>query len=533
MQKKLILSVHTLITLNYFTVFPEYFISISIIYVLIVAIIITSNVYNFLIQSVLSNCIAIILLMTTYLIYNDDLLTTGILIFNNSYVNDFFGFFVKITLCLFSLFYFFTIASFFKKQKLVSFEYLLLLLFAILGFFLMCNSNDLLTSYLAIELVSFSLYILAAFKKNSNYSIDSGVKYFITGAIASAFYLFGSSFVYGSTGSINFSDYYSLCSCFNSYNSELNFFYVWNVDKYNFFRLARFWTTFSFFNLNFLEGGLSLILFSLFIKLALAPFHLWSLDVYEGSPTNSTFFFAVISKISIFVLLFRLCFYSFLNLKSCWQFYSTTIGFFSVFVGSFGGLTQRKIKTLLAYSSVSHMGYSLISFSTGTLTGFQMLLFYFLVYMTSGFLIWYLFLLIQLKSKHLRNKFSKELSDLVLLKKSNPGIAFSFALAMFSIAGTPPAIGFFAKTCVFLSVIGASFYSLALLSILCSVISTFYYIRIVKVLYFEKVLVGKLYYPVQTKKTVLLSFLVFLILYFFINPNFLYLISCKSIIYFL
>jgi NADH-quinone oxidoreductase subunit N len=179
------------------------------------------------------------------------------------------------------------------------------------------------------------------------------------------------------------------------------------------------------------------------------------------------------------------------------------------------------------------MGYSLISFSTGTFTGFQMLLFYFLIYMISGFLIWYLFLLIQLRSKYLRNKYSKELSDLVLLKKSNPGIAFSFALAMFSIAGTPPAIGFFAKTCVFFSVIGASFYSLALLSILCSVISTFYYIRIVKVLYFEQVLVGKLYYPVQTKKTVFLSFLVFLILYSFINPNFLYLISCKCIIHFL
>lgn len=226
MQKKLILSVPSLITLNCFTVFSEYFISISIIYVLIVSILITSNVHNFLIQSVLSNCISIILLMTTYLIYNDDLLTTRILICNNSYVNDFFGFFIKTTLSLFSSFYFFTTASFFKEQKLVSFEYLLLLLFAILGFFLMCNSNDLLTSYLAIELVSFSLYILAAFKKNSNYSIDSGIKYFITGAIASAFYLLGSSFVYGSTGSINFLDCYSLCSCFNCYHSELNLFYV-------------------------------------------------------------------------------------------------------------------------------------------------------------------------------------------------------------------------------------------------------------------------------------------------------------------
>lgn len=533
MQKKLILSVPSLITLNYFTIFPEYFISISIIYVLTVAIINTSNVYNFLIQSVLSNCVATILLMTTYLIYNDDLFVVRILSCNNSYESDFFGFSIKATLCLFSVFYFFIVANFFKEQKIVSFEYLLLLLFAILGFFLMCNSNDLLTSYLAIELVSFSLYILAAFKKDCNYSIDSGVKYFITGAIASAFYLLGSSFVYGSTGSINFLDCYSLCSCFNTYNPELNTFYVWNVGKYKFVKSVDFQTTFSLFNLDFLEWGLSLILFSLFIKLALAPFHLWSLDVYEGSPTSSTFFFAVMSKISVFVLLFRLCFYSFSSLKNCWQSYFITIGFFSVFVGSFGGLMQRKIKTLLVYSSVSHMGYSLISFSTGTFTGFQMLLFYLFIYMTSGFLVWYLFLLTKLKSKHSKNKYSKELSDFVLLKKSNPGIAFSFALAVFSMAGTPPAVGFFAKTSVFLAVIGVSFYSLALLSIFCSVISAFYYIRIVKVLYFEKVLVGKLYYPVRNSKTFFLGVLVFLIIYLFINPNLLYLISCKSIINFL
>lgn len=213
----------SLITLNCFTTFPEYFISISIVYVLIITLVITSNMYNFLIQNILSNCIAITLLMTTYLIYNDDLLTIQILTFNNSYINDYFGFFIKITICIFSSFYFLIIANFFKEQKLLSFEYLLLLLFAVLGFFLMCNSNDLLTSYLAIELVSFSLYILAAFKKMCNYSIDSGIKYFITGAIASTFYLLGCSLVYGFTGSIHFLDYHSLCNCFSSYFTELDF----------------------------------------------------------------------------------------------------------------------------------------------------------------------------------------------------------------------------------------------------------------------------------------------------------------------
>ena len=223
MQKKLILGVPSLITLNCFTAFPEYFLSISIVYVLIITLVITSNIYNFLIQHILSNCIATILFMATYLMYNDNLLTINILTFNNAYINDYFGFCIKITICFFSSFYFLIIANFCKEQKLLSFEYLLLLLFAILGFFLMCNSNDLLTSYLAIELVSFALYILAAFKKTCNYSIDSGIKYFITGAIASTFYLFGSTLLYGFTGSINFLDYHSLCNCFSSYIIKLDF----------------------------------------------------------------------------------------------------------------------------------------------------------------------------------------------------------------------------------------------------------------------------------------------------------------------
>ena len=223
MQKKLILSVPSLITLNCFTTFPEYFTSISVIYVLIITLIITSNIYNFLIQHILSNCIAIILFMSTYLMYNDDLLTIIILTFNNAYINDYFGFCIKITICFFSSVYFLIIANFCKEQKLLSFEYLLLLLFAILGFFLMCNSNDLLTSYLAIELASFSLYILAAFKKTCSYSIDSGLKYFITGAVASTLYLFGSTLLYGFTGSISFLDYHNLCNCFSSYTTELDF----------------------------------------------------------------------------------------------------------------------------------------------------------------------------------------------------------------------------------------------------------------------------------------------------------------------
>ena len=284
------------------------------------------------------------------------------------------------------------------------------------------------------------------------------------------------------------------------------------------------------FDYSFVELGLTLILFSLFIKLALAPFHLWSLDVYEGSPTSSTVFFAVITKLSIFVILVRLCYISFFSVKDCWQFYSLWIGVFSIFVGSFGGLKQRKIKTLLAYSSTSHMGYSLIAFSTSTYMGIQMLLFYMIIYMISGLAIWSIFLLLKLKKNNSLGKYNKELGDLALLKKSNPTMAFALALTMFSIAGIPPMVGFLAKMSVFLSVIGITFYFVALISILFSVISTFYYIRLIKVLYFENLLVGKLYYPITTEKTTVLSVLVFSLIFLFLNPTLLYLFSYKVIL---
>jgi NADH-quinone oxidoreductase subunit N len=271
-------------------------------------------------------------------------------------------------------------------------------------------------------------------------------------------------------------------------------------------------------------------LFSLFIKLALAPFHFWSLDVYEGSPTSSTFFFAVLTKLSLFVFLTRLCYTAFFPLIDCWQFYSLWVGVLSVFVGSFGGLKQRKLKTLLAYSSTSHMGYSLLAFSSGHVLGIRMLLFYLIIYMIAGACTWFIILLLRVKRQKVIFKYTKELGDLVLLNKSNAGLALSLALTMFSIAGLPPLIGFFAKMGIFLSLLQFKTYTIPLLVILCSVVSTFYYIRIVKVLYFENLLVGKLYHPLSTNKTIILSFLLLSLVLLFINPNFLFLLVFEVVI---
>ena len=533
------------VSLQLFKVFPEYFISASIIYILIVIVLITYNVFGLMIQKALSECIALVLLMSCYLMVNDDVEIFLNSEFNNSVISDYFAFFTRFIICFFSSLYFFIIANSLKEQKLTSFEFLLIILFAVLGLVLLCSSNDLLTAYLAIELSSLAFYVLASFKKTSSYSAESGIKYFVIGAISSAFFLLGSSFIYGLTGSIIFSDF--ICLIEKSYfSTPFRWFYVWDYYYYvpqalinpNFVKLLMICDIYEYnqaadaaeaagiFDFSFIELGLTLVLFSLFIKLAAAPFHLWSLDVYEGSPTSSTFFFAVITKLSIFVLLVRLCYMCFFEMVDCWQFYSLWVGVFSIFLGSFGGLKQRKLKTLLAYSSVSHMGYTLIAFSTATYLGVQMVLFYLIIYMLSGLCIWSVFIFLRLKNKNI-NKYNKELSDLALLKKSNPALAFSLSLTMFSIAGIPPMVGFIAKMNVFLSVIGISFYFSALISILCSVVSTFYYIRVIKVLCFENLLVGKLYYPMDNKKTILVSIFIFSLIFLFVSPTLLYVFNDK------
>jgi NADH-quinone oxidoreductase subunit N len=291
------------------------------------------------------------------------------------------------------------------------------------------------------------------------------VKYFVTGAVSSSFFLIGSSILYGVTGSIQFLNLYAFYMNLLLFDVSDNL-----VDS-------------------FPEVGLTFILFSIFIKLSVAPFHLWSLDVYEGSPTNSTIFFAVISKLSLFVLIIRFCYGSLKEFVDCWEFYTVTIGVFSIFVGSFGGLKQRKLRTLKQYSSTSHIGYCLLALVANYI-GLTSLFFYMTVYMISGLSIWSILLALRLKENFSSNKYNKELGSLSLLRKSNSPLTFVLVLTIFSLAGTPPLLGFLAKIFLFLPVVGFTYYSVVLISLLISVVSTFYYIRVVKVLYFENVLKG-------------------------------------------
>lgn len=451
----------------------------------------------------------LLLLLASSILFNEDLLISSLINTHYFVVNDYLSFIVKFIVCLVSVSFLLIINITFKNEPVNSnFEYIALIVISILGLLLLCSSNDLMLAYLAIELQSVAFYIMAAFKKNSNYSVESGLKYFIIGSLSSVFFLLGSSLIYGCVGSLNFDDlnmFFSLSSMDNILSNKLD--------------LTRI--------------GFIILCISLFIKLAAAPFHFWSLDVYEGSPNSTTFFFAVIPKIGLFLLLTRFCHTGFYNTfgEQC-QIYFFIVAILSIFVGSFGGLDQKKLKTLFAYSSISHTGYLLLSFSSGNAEGIQLMFYYLTIYMISGLCFWSIYMFIKQKQNRYFDKTNKELGDFILLKKSNPMLAFVLSITLFSIAGIPPLVGFLAKIGIFITLIQLSIYLIAVVSILLSVISTFYYIRLVKILYFENSLVGKLYMPIITQKSLLISFLTLFIIILCVNPMIIYLIFVKAMLLF-
>jgi NADH-quinone oxidoreductase subunit N len=245
----------------------------------------------------------------------------------------------------------------------------------------------------------------------------------------------------------------------------------------------------------FVLFGLMIIFISIMFKLAIAPLHAWSPDVYEGSPTSSTLFFAVVSKLSLLVLLLRIFYHSFHGLVYSWKFYIVLIAVFSVMVGSFTALEQKKLKSLFAYSSTSHLGYILIAFCSGTLEGVQSIIAYIIIYMLSSSCIWSIIILLKPRDSYNNTKANKDLADVASLIKSNSILGFILSTTLFSIAGFPPLIGFFTKLNIFLSAMESYMFLVAIVSILASIISTFYYIRIIKIICFENKLVGRLYYP--------------------------------------
>ena len=489
---------------NISVILPEFFLGLSVLFLILHCILLVSNKkkkYPIIQKSVIKLCI-LILIFTFYLISNNNYLLE-LSVFNSTLINDYMSISAKQCILLSSIIFFMLIPVYLNDQKINSFEYNILILFSVLGLLVICSANDLITLYLGIEIQSLSFYLLAAYKKNSIFSTEAGLKYFILGSFSSGLFLFGASFIYGSTGSTNFNDFKDL------------FFYITPENSLNLDTI--------FLDFNLLHLGVLILLISLFFKLALAPFHIWSPDVYEGSLTSSTAFFAIIPKIGIFLALVKFFHFNFYYLfLDDWRIYFIIISVLSIIIGSFTGLEQRKVKSLLAYSSISHMGYSLLAFSIGTFDGLIVLFFYLIVYLMSGLCVWAIFLSVKLKKNYLK-KSNIDLSDFSSLVKSNTTLAILFATVVLSIAGFPPLIGFYAKMGVFLVTIESTSYIIALVGILCSVVSSFFYIRLVKVLFFEKRVAGNLYYPINYTNSLIMSICFVLLIVLFLKPTLLYL----------
>ena len=368
-------------------------------------------------------------------------------LFNGAFVYDDLARFTKILILIGTIL---TLIIGYKSQKLDDFnrpEYPVLILFSVLGMLLMASSNDLIGFYMSLELQSLPLYVIAAINRDNIKSSEAGLKYFILGALSSGLLLYGMSLVYGAVGDTSFSSI-SMASSDGMSNLMLI--------------------------------GLVFMLSGLAFKISLVPFHMWTPDVYEGAPTPVTAFFAIVPKLAAITILLRFTFTAFDNSIASWQQVIIILSLLSMILGSFAAIMQFNIKRLMAYSSIAHMGYALVGLSSGMLEGISSVLIYMVIYMVMN-----LGAFIIILSMRRDNQSVEEISDLKGISQTHPFIAFSFVILMFSMAGIPPLAGFFGKWLVFASAVNAGLIPLAIIGVLTSVVGAFYYLRIIRIMYFE------------------------------------------------
>lgn len=371
---------------------------------------------------------------------------------------NYFIWLLKNVILVFSVLWIYLAVLYIKEKKLNSFEYWILILFTIVALLFMLQVNDLLTLYLIIEFQSLTFYVLASFKRFSEFSTEAGLKYFVVGAFSSAFLLFGLSIIYGLTGLSNFKD--------------LSLFFSGVLIEDIFFFLG-------------ILLGLIFITVALFFKLSVVPFHMWSPDVYEGAPLSTTSFFIIFSKIGPLTLLLKLFFNVFLEFNFYWNFFFITCAFFSLLVGSLGALLQKKWKRFIAYSAINNIGFILIGFISSEVFGIISIFMYVFIYIITSFGI-FSFLVGFKIYKYPEIQQMRYLKNILSISKLNPIISASITLLFFSMAGIPPLSGFFAKIFIFIVGIKNNVYGLIFFAIIISSIACFYYIRLIQLLNFLK-----------------------------------------------
>ena len=417
---------------------PEIFLTLSIFSILMIGVFIKES-FN-----LIFNLSSAIILFTIAIILNSSNETEKI--FLDSFTRDPFSNFFKILILIASLFVLNTSKVFITDNKIGKFEYPIIILLSILGMFFMVSSNDIILFYLGLELQSLSLYILASIDRDNLRSSESGIKYFVLSALSSGLLLYGCSLLYGFTGSTNFD------------------LIADQLIKDN---------TGAVFAMVFVLVGLA-------FKVSAVPFHMWTPDVYEGAPTSITSYFAVVPKVAGLAVLIKFMFIPFSNILSEWQLIIIFISIASMILGAVAAIVQKNIKRLLAYSSIGHVGYALAGVATGVISGYESSIIYISIYVVMNIGAFSCLYLLKKDGEYREN-----ISDLSGLSKKQPLLAISFLVILFSLAGIPPLAGFFAKFYVFTAVIEQKMYALAIIGLLTTVISAFYYLRIIKIIYFD------------------------------------------------
>jgi len=422
-------------------IFPEIFLSLSIMFLLILGVFKKNS------SKLIQNISLIVLLVTAVITFNETLGIKQTLLFNGSIIIDYLSSFMKIVTLLTAFLVLVISSNYLKIFKIFKIEYPILILSSVLGMMVMISSNDLIVFYMGLELQSLALYVLATFNRDQLKSSEAGLKYFVLSALSSGLLLYGCSLIYGFTGSTNF----------NLIASQLN------SDQYA------------------ITFGIVFILVGLAFKISAVPFHMWAPDVYEGSPTSVTLFFTIVPKVAALTIFIRFLYVPFLNLIDQWQMILIFLSIASMLFGAIAAIGQTNLKRLIAYSSISHVGYALAGLATGSNDGIQSSVIYITIYVLMNLGLFSCLLMMRRNNEYFEN-----IEDLSGLSKNHPLLSLSLLVILFSLAGIPPLAGFFAKFYIFKSVIEQSMYFLAIVGLLSTVVAAFYYLRIIKIMYFDK-----------------------------------------------
>ena len=477
---------------NFGNFLPEIFLASSILVILMYGcflVFLASSYFSTLTSS--SSRLSLVILVISFFICINDTVSCDTL-WNSNFISDHIGRNSKIIVLLGMIVCVLISKYYLSLARIHFYEVFVFFLGVSLALCLLISSYSLLSIYLSMELLSLIFYVLASIKKNSGFSAEAGLKYFILGSLASIFFLFGCSLIYFGSGTIEL--------------GSLTLLWEDNLIQCPISCL-----------------GLICVGSALLFKIGAAPFHLWVVDVYEGSPSLISFLFAVVPKLSVITVLMRLSIGSSLSFyNNVWELLFCLCGVLSLFVGCFGGLGETKIKRLLGFSSIGHIGFICFGLVLGSLEGSQAIFFYMIIYMITGVFLWsFVMHLSPTKKKWLT------LVDSVALVRSNPVLGIFTALMLFSMAGIPPMGGFFAKLNIFFALISCSFYLGVIFAVLTSAVSAFYYLRLIKILYFEKNECWKSFPIIQKSEALLFSFSGLLIVFFCLNPNMFFLFSYK------